>query len=138
LRTAEVQSADELAKMLEPLAKAMAALTDETRQTLAQLDKTSKDQSQTFKMQLATTVQSYNEASKAASSAADKLAAASSRIEMSHYALAVVTGLVTAVLTTAFWLWLAPPKINNTLDAQAVAQVLKPAVIEALRPSKGR
>lgn len=59
-------------------------------------------------------------------------------MEWRHYGLAVVTGLVTAALVSGFWLWLAPPKVQNMLDAQAVAEYLKPAVIEALKPSRGR
>jgi hypothetical protein len=46
--------------------------------------------------------------------------------------------MVTAALVSGFWLWLAPPKVQNMLDAQAVAEYLKPAVIEALKPSRGR
>ena len=43
-----------------------------------------------------------------------------------------------AAAVTASWLFLAPPSIQNQLDPQAVAEHLKPAVIEALKPSKGR
>ena len=52
--------------------------------------------------------------------------------------LAMVTGLTTAALVSAFWLWLAPPTVQNQLDPKAVAEYLKPAVIAALKPSKGR
>jgi hypothetical protein len=55
-------------------------------------------------------------------------------MEWTHYALAALTGALTAALVTVFWLWLAPP----VLDAQAVAEHLTPAVIEALKPSRGR
>ncbi|SIR91771.1 hypothetical protein SAMN05880566_1451, partial [Janthinobacterium sp. TND4EL3] len=51
---------------------------------------------------------------------------------------AVMTGLVTAALVSAFWLWLKPPIIQNTLDAEAVAEYLKPAVTEALKRSKSK
>ncbi|MNF05463.1 hypothetical protein D3C80_2051940 [compost metagenome] len=59
-------------------------------------------------------------------------------MEWGHYALVVGTGLVTAVLVSGFWLWLAPPTVQNQLDPKAVADHLKPAVIEALKPSRGR
>jgi hypothetical protein len=59
-------------------------------------------------------------------------------MEWRHYLLAGLVGLVTAAAVTASWLWLAPPTIQNQLDPQAVAQHLKPAVIEALRRSSGK
>ena len=131
LRQAKHQSAEDLAATLEPLAQAMAALADETRQTLAEIDRRSREQSELFQRQL-------SESTAAARKAAEKLSRASQRMEWRHYALAALTGVLTAALVTVFWLWLAPPRIQNMLDAQAVAEYLKPAVIEALKPSKGR
>ena len=46
---------------------------------------------------------------------------------------ALIAG-ITAVLVSGFWLWLAPPKIAPLLNAQALAEHLQPALIEALRP----
>ena len=131
LRQAKHQSAEELAQTLEPLAQALAALTDETRQTLAEIDR---------KRQLSESVKGYKEAAAEASQAADSLNQAGQRMEWRHYALALLTGLVTAALVSGFWLWLAPPTVTvqNQLDAKAVADHLKPAVIEALKPSKGK
>ena len=138
LRQAKHQSVEELAQTLEPLAQALAALTDETRQTLAEIDRKSREQGETFKRQLSESVKGYKDAAAAASQAAESLNQAGQRMEWRHYGLAVVTGLVTAALVSGFWLWLAPPKVQNMLDAQAVAEYLKPAVIEALKPSRGR
>ena len=59
-------------------------------------------------------------------------------MEWTHYALTVGTALATAVLVSVFWLWLNPPTVQNQLDAKAVAEYLKPAVIEALKPSRGK
>ena len=137
-RQAQYQSAEDLAAMLEPLAQALAALTDETRQTLAEIDRKSREQGETFKRQLSESVTGYKEAATDAQKAADSLNQAGQRMEWNHYALAVVTGLVTAALVSGFWLWLAPPKVQNQLDAKAVADHLKPAVIEALKPSRGK
>ena len=132
------RSAEELAETLEPLAQAMAALTDETRQTLAEIDRKSREQGETFQRQLSTSVRGYKEAAVEAQKAADSLNQAGARREWRHYALAVMTGLVTAALVSGFWLWLAPPTVQNQLDAKAVADHLKPVVIEALKPSRGR
>ena len=137
LRQAKHQSAEELAQTLEPLAQALA---DETRQTLAEIDRKSREQGEAFKRQLSESVKGYKEAAAEASQAADSLNQAGQRMEWRHYALALLTGLVTAALVSGFWLWLAPPTVTvqNQLDAKAVADHLKPAVIEALKPSKGK
>ena len=138
LRQAKHQSAEDLAATLEPLAQAMAALTDEARQTLAEIERKSQEQGETFKRQLSESVESYKDAAAAASQAAESLNQAGQRMEWRHYLLAALVGMVTAAAVTASWLFLAPPSIQNQLDPQAVAEHLKPAVIEALKPSKGR
>ena len=137
LRQTKHQSAEELAATLEPLAQALAKLTDETRQTLAEIEDRTRVQGETFSRQLSTSAQSWKDAATQAQKAADRLDRAGSRLEWIHYALAVVTALATAALVSAFWLWLAPPMVENTLDAKAVAEHLKPA-IEALKLSRGR
>lgn len=45
----------------------------------------------------------------------------------------VVTGLRTAVLLIGFWLWFRPPTLDNRLDPNTVAEVLKPVLIEATK-----
>ena len=96
---------------------------DETRQTLSGLDQTSQQQ--------AAAVQA---ATQTAQTAAAHLTQASQRIERRHYALTILTGLTTAALVSGFWLWLAPPKIQHMVPAQAIAAILKPALIEAVQP----
>ena len=138
VRQAKHQSAEDLAATLEPLAQAMAALADETRQTLAEIDRKSREQGEKFSAQVSAAAKEWKAAAAEAQKAAEALNQAGQRMEWRHYGLAVVTGLVTAALVSGFWLWLAPPKVQNMLDAQAVAEYLKPAVIEALKPSRGR
>ena len=138
LRQAKHQSAEDLAAMLEPLAQAMAALADETRQTLAEIDRKSREQGETFKRQLSESVKSYKDAAAAASQAAESLHQAGQRMAWRHYLLAAQVGMVTAAAVTASWLFLAPPSIQNQLDPQAVAGHRVLAVIEVLKSSKGR
>lgn len=138
VRQAKHQSAEDLAATLEPLAQALAALTDETRQTLAEIDSKTGKAASDFVRKINDTTKEWTDAAQAADDAATALTKAAKRMEWRHYGLAVVTGLVTAALVTAFWLWLKPPTIQNQLDAKAVAEYLKPAVIEALRPSRGK
>ena len=138
VRQAKHQGAEELAATLEPLAQAMAALTDETRQTLAGIEVQSKAQADKFSSQISAAAKEWRVAAAEAQKAADALNQAGQRMEWRHYLLAGLVGLVTAAAVTASWLWLAPPTIQNQLDPQAVAQHLKPAVIEALRRSSGK
>jgi chemotaxis protein histidine kinase CheA len=139
LSQAKHQSVESLAEVLEPLAQAMAALTEETRETLAQIKRQAQEQAATFERQMTHAVHNSETATTAAQDAAHSLSQAAQRMEWRHYLLAGMTGLATAALVSGFWLLLAPPRpIQNTLNAQAVADHLKPAVIEALRPSKGK
>ena len=138
LRQSKHRNAEDLAVMLEPLAQAMASLADETRQTLAEIERKSLEQAEKFKAQTEAVTQSWKDAAASTQEAADSLNRAGARMEWRHYALAVMTGLITAALVSAFWLWLAPPTVQNQLDPKAVAEYLKPAVIEALKHSKGK
>jgi acyl-CoA reductase-like NAD-dependent aldehyde dehydrogenase len=138
LRQAKLTSAEELAALLEPLAQAMAALTDETRASLAQGQQHSKQQSEEFKVQLEAAITSWRNATQVAERAAERLDQVAWRMERRHYLLAVLTGVVTGLLASAFWLWLAPaPVVQNSLDATAVAELLRPE-IAALKPRKGK
>jgi DNA repair exonuclease SbcCD ATPase subunit len=140
------QSVDDLASMLEPLAQALAALTDQAGKTLTEIDHKNRETSETFQRQLDSATRSLKDAAaqaqSQAKSAADNLSRAGNRLGWKHYSLAtataVATGAITAMLVSAFWLWAYPPTLHNTLDPKAVANLLKPAVIEALKPSRGK
>ena len=139
LRQAKHQSVEELAAALEPIAQAMARLTDETRETLVGIATSAQAQGEAFKRQVSTSAKSLEDATRQAQQAIDGLQKAGRRVEWTHYALTVATGLLTAVLVSGFWLWRAPPTVPPLqLDAKAVAAYLKPAVIEALKPSRGK
>lgn len=138
VRQTKHQSAEDLAATLEPLAQALAVLTDETRQMLDEINRQSVKAADDFEKKINRTTQAWTNAAQAADEAATALTKAAKRMEWRHYGLAVVTGLVTAALVSGFWLWLAPPTVRNQLDAKAVAEHLTPAVIEALKRSKGK
>lgn len=45
-----------------------------------------------------------------------------------------MSALIAAQLSLIFWLWLAPvPDVKNTLDPKAVAEFLKPEILDALK-----
>jgi gas vesicle protein len=137
LRTAKIASADQLASMLEPLAQAMAALTDETRETMAAIAQQGREQGDRLRMQIDAASSAWSKASSEAQQVVQNLETAARQTERRQYALVVTTGLMTALLVSAFWLWLAPPTVENHLDAKAVADMLRPEIAPA-KPSKGR
>lgn len=138
LREAKLASAEELAALLEPLAQAMAALTDETRASLEQVQEYNQEQSKQFLKQLENMTTAWHSAATAAQKAAHRLEAAGNRLEVAHYLLAAVIGIVTGLLASAFLLWRAPaPIIENVLDAKAVAELLK-AEIAPQKLRKGK
>ena len=139
LSQAKAQSAEALATMLEPLAQAMAALTDETRQTLAEIDRKSREQGEKFSGQINAAAKEWKAAAAEAQKAAEALNEAGQRMEWRHYLLAALVGMVTAAAVTASWLWLAPPTIQNqiTLDAQSVAEQIRGATAPA-KPSRSK
>ena len=134
VRQAKAQSVEELAATLEPLAQAMARLTDETSQHLTRVEEVVLRQAAKFEDQLEAQAQSWNKASAAAEKAAKSLQGAGWK----HHALSALIGGISAVLVSGLWLWLAPPTISNLLDPRAVAESLRPDLIEAVQPSAAR
>lgn len=127
LREAKFRSAEELAAVIEPLAQAMAALTDETRASLELVERRSKEQIEQSRTRVEEAVTQWTSAATAAKQAAQRLEMAGQSMEFSHYLLATLVGLVTGLLVSALLLWLGPaPVINNVLDAREVAALLKP------------
>jgi hypothetical protein len=135
LRQAKIESADQLAAMLEPIAQAMAALTDETRNTLIEIGQKSREHSLRFEQEVTNAAKAVERAAAMAEQAADRMNQAGQSMQWTHYLMSAVIGLLTAGLVSAFWLLRAPPAITNQLDAAQVAEQLRPA-IEALKPSK--
>ena len=139
LRQAKLQSAEDLSAILEPLAQAMAALSDETRETLAQVEATSQQHAKQFQEQTSTAVQHWMRTLNAAEQAAKQLSQATRAIKAMFYLVAITTGLCSAVLVTALWLWLAPtPTLVNQIDAREVANLLKLDPTAPPAPSKGK
>jgi ElaB/YqjD/DUF883 family membrane-anchored ribosome-binding protein len=114
LHATRIESVEQLASMLEPLAQAMAALTDEARQTLTEVEQKSREQEERFKNQVEAATMALTQASTLAQQAANNMDAAAHRTEWRHYLLAVVIGAMSGLLVSAFWLWLAP----STLDTE--------------------
>jgi hypothetical protein len=135
LRKAKIESADQLAAMLEPIAQAMAALTEETRTALMEIGQKSREHSVRFEREVTTAAKAMQRAAAMAEQVADRMNQAGHSMQWTHYLLSAVIGLLAAGLVSAFWLLRAPPSVMNQLDAAQLAEQLRPA-IEALKPSK--
>jgi ElaB/YqjD/DUF883 family membrane-anchored ribosome-binding protein len=139
LRQAKVQNAEELSAILEPLAQAMATLSDETRETLAQIDTMSRQEAQQFQERITTTTQQWTRTLNQAEDAAQALAKAANQIKAMFLLWTLLIALVSATLASAFWLWLAPtPTLINRIDAQEVANLLKADPTAPSAPSRGK
>jgi uncharacterized protein YukE len=147
VRQARLQSAEDLAAVVEPLTQALSMLSDETRSTLDEIDHRSRELGERFQAQLDAACQGMQNALQQTLSQATRHGTEPARpagrwLGRWHIgwavATAVASGTLAAVLVSAFWLWISPPSIQNLLDPKAMALWLKPAVIEALKPSKGR
>ena len=138
LRQARLASAEELAATLEPLAQAMAALTDETRQTLESIRLDGTAQGERFRMQIDAAVTAWRNAEQAARQATETMERARHETVQRHYLLAATVRMLTGLLASVLWLWLAPaPKIQNVLNARELAELIRPE-IAALKPRGGR
>ncbi|SEO19884.1 hypothetical protein SAMN05428959_105295 [Duganella sp. CF517] len=110
LREAKLSSVDELASLLEPLAKAMAVLTQETLSSvrkIEQIEQRSRDQNTQFKIQMEGALTSWKQAVLEAEAAVSKMGRLGENSAVRTVLTAVLTGLFTGLLSTASWLLLA-------------------------------
>ena len=132
----QARSVDELATAIEPLAKALATLSSEASQTLAEIEQKTRAASVDYQRQISAASDNLGLVIRATKQATKELNQAANRLDWSHFALAIATGLLSALLVSGFWVWFSPPSVQTTLDPKAVAEYLRPAVIEALKNAK--
>jgi len=132
----QARSVDELATAIEPLAKALATLSSEATRTLAEIEQKTRAASVDYQRQISATSDNLGMVIRATKQATHELNRAANRLDWSHFALAIATAMLSALLVSGFWLWFSPPTVQTTLDPKAVAEYLKPAVIEAIKNSK--
>ncbi len=106
LRQARLESVGALAAALEPLARAMAALTDETRLTLDEIDIKAREHSESIKQQIEAAAAICQRAAASAQKSAEHLERSMRHEELSHYLLTLATGIISALLVSVLWLWL--------------------------------
>jgi hypothetical protein len=113
LRKAKIESAEKLAAMLEPIAHAMAALTEETRSTLFGIERTSREQAEKFERQIAAAATKLEKTSNMAHHAADRLSEASSRSMLQTCLIAMAAAALSALLVSAFWIWSGAAEVDQ-------------------------
>jgi hypothetical protein len=134
----QARNAEQMAAEIEPLAQSLAALADETRQSLAEMQETSHKQAIAWGQQQQKAAEALKSAGSSIEAAAQRLKAqaeaSTDGLMWRFLAVAILTGAAAGGLTTGFWLWVQPPPpIQNQLDPQAMAEYLKPALVEALK-----
>lgn len=143
LRQKNFQSVEDFAAKAEPLFQAMVALTDETRETLAQLREQSAQQMAEFQTQSRNIVNTWQHSTQLMDEAVRNLNQTSQhltqtvtaivnqaawRLGWKHYALTVTAGILGAMLTLGLWGWLSPKPVTPTLPS-------KPSVTAPHKPS---
>jgi len=136
IRQAKAQSVEDLSAMLEPLAKALASLSSEAGQTLVQIEEATRTAGVNFERQVQLANDSLTTTITASSQATARLNKAAGNASWVHYGLTVTSGMGAAVLTIGFWLWLSGPSVPPTVDSRAVAEALRPVLIEAMKTAK--
>ena len=126
LRRAKIKSADQLAETLEPIAQAMAALTDQTAKTLAGIDVQTERASAAFEARMEKSISAWTAATQEAQSTLTVLQQATNRLDLRHYLMAIMTGILSALLVTALLSLVSPrPVIQTVLDVDEFKALLK-------------
>jgi hypothetical protein len=144
MRLRQAWNPEQVAAEIEPLAQALASLADETTEVLSQLQASSQEQAATWSAQQRAAAEAWKQAAAEVGKAAKQAEAAATRMEAAASgqittlaSVAGVAAILSAALAIGFWLLLAPtpetPEVRNTLDPAAVAEILKPAIVDALR-----
>jgi hypothetical protein len=119
MRESQNKTAEEWAALMEPLAQAMAGMTDETRATLKAVQALAETQAAQAREQIAG-------AAAMATTAAYNMSQAAAGLRGGHYALSglvgALAGTVIAALVIASWLLLAPQ--TAVMDPEAIGRAI--------------
>ncbi|WP_371765224.1 hypothetical protein [Massilia sp.] len=104
----------------------MAALTEESRETLAGVEQRCREQAANLQNQVDAATVALSRTSTIAQQAANDMDSAARRMEWRYYLLAVSTGLMSGLLVSAFWLLLAPSVMDAAPSAKVPPVLLSP------------
>lgn len=120
-RVKRARGIDDLAETIEPLAQAMASLSEETRETLTEFLSESMKQSEKFSDKQTKALSTWNKGAEEMRGAAEDLVRASERAESaakwwqwSLFGWALMASVLPMLLlVTASWIWLGPKVVKN-------------------------
>lgn len=148
MKLRQARNVEQIAEELEPLAVSLATLADQAQASIKAMEAASLQQAREWSNQqlsaaneveaAAKTVGQYVKALQQATASLKQTAEEAQQAQRSQlWTLATVAGvsaILAAALAIGLWLWLAPaPEVRNHLDAKAVAEYLKPAIVDALK-----
>jgi membrane-bound ClpP family serine protease len=140
MRIRQARDAEQIAEELAPLAQALASLSDELAASIKMTEDSNartiselRAQTQEAVALVATQAKLLQSTTERVETLVDQWGRARKR---SLWETAIWC-ILAAQLSIGFWLLLAPvpqiPEVQNTLDAKAVADYLKPAITDALK-----
>ena len=148
MKLRQARNVEQIAEELEPLAVSLATLADQAQASIKTLEEASQRQAREWSGQQASAAQEVGAAAKTVAQYVKALQQATASLKQTAgevqqaqrgqlLTLATVAGvsaILAAALSIGLWLWLAPaPQVQNSLDAKAVAEYLKPAIVDALK-----
>lgn len=148
MKLRQARNVEQIAEELEPLAVSLATLADQAQSSIQSMEAASLKQAREWNSQqlsaaseveaAAKTVAQHVKALQQATASLKKTAEEVQQAQRGQlWTLATVAGvsaILAAALSIGLWLWLGPaPQVQNSLDAKAVAEYLKPAIVDALK-----
>lgn len=150
MKLRQARNVEQIAEELEPLAVSLATLADQAQASIERMEAASLQQAREWSSQqlsaahaleaAAKTIEAHvrdlHQATASLKQAAEEVQQAQSGQLWTLATVAGVSAILAAGLSIGLWLWLAPApqvQVQNSLDAKAVAEHLKPAIVGALK-----
>jgi ElaB/YqjD/DUF883 family membrane-anchored ribosome-binding protein len=148
MKLRQARNVEQIAEELEPLAVSLATLADQAQTSIKAMEAASLQQAREWNSQQLSAANEVEAAAKTVAQHVKALQQATASLRQTagevqqaqrgqFLTLATVAGvsaILAAALAIGLWLWLAPaPQVQNSLDAKAVADYLKPAIVDALK-----
>lgn len=148
MKLRQARNVEQIAEELEPLAVSLATLADQAQASIKDMEEASQRQGREWSEHQSKAASAVKQAAASVSEQVSRLQqttanlqAAAQEIEQAQRGqfwtlatVALVSAILAGLLATASVLWLVPaPTVQNTLDPKAVAEYLKPAIMDALK-----
>lgn len=148
MKLRQARNVEQIADELEPLAVSLATLADQAQASIKSMEAAALQQAREWNSQQLSAANEVEAAAKNVAQYVKALQQATASLKQTAgevqqaqrgqlLTLATVAGvsaILAAALSIGLWLWLAPaPQVKNSLDAKAVAEYLKPAIVDALK-----